>query len=111
MSSFEVFLNIVLKFSDLKWSEFRDDLMVKCMKALRKFRDGRSVEEVLSDKKLSSEIEDILEYLHNFAEKSDREEVNRVIDALGMFTKAPAPCKMKIIALIETMLGRAEAKG
>ena len=111
MSPFEVFLEIVLRFSDLKWSEFRDDLIVKCMKALRKFRDGRSVEEVLSDKKLSSEIEDILEYLHNFAEESDREEVNRVIDALGMFTKAPAPCKMKIIALIETMLGRAEAKG
>ncbi|EDP75617.1 hypothetical protein [Hydrogenivirga sp. 128-5-R1-1] len=111
MSPFEVFLDIVLRFSDLKWSEFRDDLVVKCMKALRKFRDGRSVEEVLSDRKLSSEIEGILEYLHSFAEENDREDVNRVIDALGMFTKAPAPCKMKIIALVETLTGRGKAKG
>ena len=111
MNTFETFLEVVLRFSDLKWSEFRDDLIVKCMKALRKFRDGKSVEEVLSDRKLSSEIEDILEYLHSFAEENDREKVNRLIDALRMFTKAPAPCKMKIIALVETMLGRAEAKG
>jgi len=111
MNSFEVFLKVVLRFSDLRWSEFRDDLVVKCMKVLRKFRDGKGVEEVLSDKKLSAEIEDVLEYLHSFASGSDKEEVNRVIDALGMFTKAPAPCKMKIIAIVETMLGRAEAKG
>ena len=111
MSPFEVFLETVLRFSDLRWSEFRDDLIVKCMKALRKFRDGRSVEEVLSDKKLSSEIEGVLGLLKDFASSNPPEEVNRVIDALGMFTKAPAPCKMKIIALIETMLGRAEAKG
>ena len=111
MNTFETFLEVVLRFSDLKWSEFRDDLIVKCMKALRKFRDGKSVEEVLSDKKISSEIEGVLELLKNFADSNSPEEVNRLIDALGMFTKAPAPCKMKIIALIEMMLGRAEAKG
>ena len=111
MNGFEAFLEIVLRFSDLKWSEFRDDLIVKCMKALRRFRDGKSLEEVLSDKKISSEIEGVLEYLENFAKRSSKEEVNRLIDALGMFTKAPAPCKMKIIALLETVLGRVEAKG
>ncbi len=111
MNTFEVFLEIVLRFSDLKWSEFRDDLTVKCMKALRKFRDGKSVDEVLSDKRLSSEIEGVLGLLKDFSSSSSAEEVNRLIDALGMFTKAPAPCKMKIIALIETMLGRVEAKG
>ncbi len=111
MNTFEVFLEIVLRFSDLKWSEFRDDLTVKCMKALRKFRDGKSVDEVLSDKRLSSEIEGVLGLLKDFSSSSSTEEVNRLIDALGMFTKAPAPCKMKIIALIETMLGRVEAKG
>ena len=111
MNTFEVFLEIVLRFSDLKWSEFRDDLIVKCMKALRKFRDGKSVDEVLSDKRLSLEIKGVLGLLKDFSSSSSAEEVNRLIDALGMFTKAPAPCKMKIIALIETMLGRVEAKG
>ena len=106
MNTFEVFLDIVLRFSDLKWSEFRDDLIVKCMKALRKFRDGKSLEEVLSDKKISSEIEGVIELLKNFADSNSPEEVNRLIDALGMFTKAPAPCKMKIIALVETLTGK-----
>ena len=111
MSTFELFLEVVLRFSDLRWSEFRDDLIVKCMKALRRFRDGKSLEEVLADKRLSSEIEGVLGILRDFANSSSPEEVNRLIDALGMFTKAPAPCKTKIIALLETMLGRAEAKG
>ncbi len=111
MNPFEVFLEVVLRFSDLKWSQFRDDLIVKCMKALRRFRDGKSMEEVLEDKKVSSEIEGILEVLYSFARSSEPEEVSRVIDALGLFTKAPAPCKMKIIAIVETILGRREVKG
>lgn len=106
MTPYEVFLEVVLKFSDLKWSEFRDDLIVKCMKALRRFRDGRSLEEVLSDKRISSEIEGILETLHTFARNSKPDDVNKVIDALGVFTKSPAPCKTKIIAVLETMVGR-----
>ena len=110
MNTFEVFLEIVLKFSDLKWSEFRDDLIVKCMKALRKFRDGKSLEEVLSDRKISSEIEGVLELLRDFAGSSPAEEVNRLIEALGMFTKAPAPCKTKIIALVETLTGRGKVR-
>ena len=111
MEPFEMFLTIVLEFSDLKWSEFRDDLMVKCMKALRKFRDGADLEEVISNKKLSSEIEKILPQLKEFATERTPEEVSRVIDALGIFTKAPAPCKMKIISLIETMIGKTTPKG
>ncbi|MDQ7038632.1 MAG: hypothetical protein Q9N26_05485 [Aquificota bacterium] len=111
MNPFEVFLEVVLRFSDLKWSQFRDDLIVKCMKALRRFRDGKSVEEVLKDGRISSEIEGVLETLHSFARNSDPEEVSRVIDALSMFTKAPAPCKMKIIAIVETILGRRDVKG
>ncbi|RLJ70485.1 hypothetical protein BCF55_0760 [Hydrogenivirga caldilitoris] len=106
MNPFEVFLEIVLQFSDLRWSEFRDDLVVKCMKVLRKFRDGQTLEEVLSDKKLSSEIESVLGFLESFAKTNPPEVTNRLIDALNMFTKAPAPCKVKIIALMETMLGR-----
>ncbi len=111
MNPFEVFIDVVLTFSDLKWSRFRDDLIVKCMKALRRFRDGKSVEEVLKDKKISAEIESVLEKLHAFANSSSPQEVNRLIDAFGVFTKAPAPCKMKIISIVETMLGRVEAKG
>ncbi len=111
MNSFEVFLRIVLNFSDLKWSEFRDDLLLKCMKALRRFRDGRSLEEVSSDAKLSTEIRDILPELHEFASSSTPEEVNRLIDALSLFMKAPAPCKMKIIGIVEVMIGKVEAKG
>ncbi len=111
MNSFEVFLEIVLRFSDLKWSQFRDDLVVKCMKALRKFRDGKSLEEVMSDKRISSEIEEVLDLLSEFARSNPPEEVSRLVDALGIFTKAPAPCKMKIIALVETLTGRGEVRG
>ena len=111
MNTFEVFLDIVLRFSDLKWSEFRDDLIVKCMKALRKFRDGKSLEEVSADKKISSDIEGVLELLRDFADSSSSEEVNRLVDALGMFTKAPAPCKTKMIALVETLTGKGKVKG
>ncbi len=111
MNAFELFLEVVLRFSDLRWSEFRDDLIVKCMKALRRFRDGRSLEDVLADKRISSEIEEVLGLLRDFASSNPPEEVNRLVEALGMFTKAPAPCKTKIIALIETLLGREEAKG
>lgn len=111
MKAFEVFLKVILSFSDLRWSEFRDDLIVKCMKALRRFRDGKALEEVMREKKISSEIEPVLEILHSFTRESSEEEVNRLIDALGMFTKAPAPCKMKIIAIVETMLGKREVRG
>ncbi|HIC97135.1 MAG TPA: hypothetical protein EYP11_01885 [Aquificaceae bacterium] len=111
MNPFEVFLEVVLTFSDLRWSQFRDDLTVKCMKALRRFRDGKDLAEVRREKKISSGIEEILELLHSFAKSSTKEEINRLIDALDAFTKAPAPCKMKIIGIVETMLGRVEAKG
>ena len=106
-----MFLRIVLSFSDLKWSEFRDDLFLKCMKALRRFRDGKSLEEVSLDQKLSTEIKEILPELHEFANSSTPEEVNRLIDSLGLFIKAPAPCKMKIIGIVEVMTGKVEAKG
>ncbi len=106
-----MFLRIVLSFSDLKWSEFRDDLILKCMKALRRFRDGKSLEEVSLDQKLSTEIKEILPELHQFANSSTPEEVNRLIDSLGLFIKAPAPCKMKIIGIVEVMTGKVEAKG
>jgi len=111
MNTFEAFLEVVLRFSDLKWSEFRDDLLVKCMKALRRFKDGKTLEEVLSDRKLSSEIEGVLGLLKEFADSKSAEEVNRLVEALGMFTKAPAPCKTKIIAIIGVMLGKGGVKG
>ncbi len=111
MKSFEIFLTVVSRYSDLKWGDFRDDLIVKSAKVLRKFRDGKGKEDVLSDRKLSQGIEEILDSLKTFADSSEPDDVNRVIDSLLMFTKAPAPCKMKIISLLEVMLGKAEAKG
>ena len=110
MNSTEILLEIVLRFSDLKWSEFRDDLIVKCMKALRRLRDGKTAEDLLQDKRISSEIEDILPLLETFARSVPAEEVTRTVDALGLFVKAPAPCKTKIIALLETLSGRKELK-
>ncbi len=111
MRSLELFLEIVTRYADLRWSEFRDDLTVKCMKALRKLRDGTDIKDLANQEKIVSGIEDSLELLNDFVKNSSPEEVSRVIDTLGIFTKAPAPCKMKIIAIVETLLGKRPAKG
>ncbi len=111
MRILEMFLEVVLTFSDLRWSQFRDDSILKCVKALRKFREGRDLEEILSDKKISSGIEKVLELLQEFSSNSSKEEIERLMEALVMFTKAPAPCKMSMIALARVVLGRKEAKG
>jgi len=111
MNSFEAFYLITTSFADLKWSEFRDDLVVKCMKALRRFRDGKNLEEVISDKKTSTGIEEVLPVLHEFTRSNPPEEVSKLVDALSMFTKAPAPCKMKMIDLVETLTGKRKVRG
>jgi hypothetical protein len=106
MNPFRVFLEVVLAFSDLRWNQFRDDLVVQAMKVLRKFRDGSGLEEIRAQGKFSREIDPVLELLYSFASQSSPEEVNRLIDALSLFAKAPAPCKTKMIGLIETILGK-----
>ncbi len=111
MNSFEIFHLVTTRFADLRWSEFRDDLILKSMKALRKLRDGKDPSSVLEDQKVSGGIEDVIDDLAEFVRNSEKKEVNRVIDSLGMFLKAPAPCRTKIISLIEKMLGKVEAKG
>ncbi len=106
MTLFEAFLEIVLKYSDLKWNQFRDDLIIKCVKILRKFKEGKTREEVLSDKKAVFEIEDFVDTLHLISQNFSPEEIDRLMEALKSFTKAPAPCKTKIIGIMEMMLGK-----
>ncbi len=97
------FFEITLRYTDLKWAKSRDDLISRTIKALRAFKEGRSLEEVSSTKELSFEIEDALPLLHAFV-KEHPEHVERLINLLGMFIKSPAPCKIRLINFSEALL-------
>ena len=102
MSVFEAFLKIVLKFTDLKWGQVRDDLISKSIKVLRKYRDGATPED-LKDSKLISGLEDFYEELYEIY-KSLNGQVDKLMESLSSFIKAPVPCKLKIIGIFETLL-------
>ncbi len=102
MSLFEAFLKIVLKFTDLKWGQVRDDLISKSIKVLRKYEEGKSPED-LKDSKLISGIEDFYEELYVIHQSLDGN-VDKLTEALSSFIKAPVPCKLKIIGIFETLL-------
>lgn len=102
MSVFEAFLRIVLQFTDLKWGQIRDDLISKSIKVLRKYRDGSTPED-LKDSKLVLGLEDFYEELYEIY-KSLGSEVDKLLESLSSFIKAPVPCKLKIIGIFETLL-------
>lgn len=97
------FHEIVLAHTDLRWAKSRDDLVSKTIKVLRAFKEGKGLEEVRASKELSSEIENHLEGLLNFA-RENSQEVDKLIDLLSMFVKSPAPCKIKLINFAEVLL-------
>ncbi len=102
MSVFEAFLKIVLKFTDLKWGQVRDDLISKSIKVLRKYRDGATPED-LKNSKLISGLEDFYEELYEIYRSLDGQ-VDKLMESLSSFIKAPIPCKLKIIGIFETLL-------
>lgn len=102
MSVFEAFLKIVLKFTDLKWGQVRDDLISKSIKVLRKYRDGATPED-LRNSKLISGLEDFYEELYEIYKSLDGQ-VDKLMESLSSFIKAPVPCKLKIIGIFETLL-------
>ncbi len=93
----EVFLEIVLEFTDLKWMETRDDLILKTIKTLRVLKEGKNPSE-----KLSSGIQTLLPTLRKFNDEYPQA-VDSLTEALSQFLKAPAPCKVKMINLIKTL--------
>ncbi len=95
----QLFLDIVLRFTDLKWMETRDDLILKTIKTLRVLKEGKEPSE-----KISSGIEELLPSLKEFAGKYPKS-VEYLTDSLSQFLKAPAPCKVKMINLIKTLNG------
>ncbi len=99
----ELFMYITHKYIDRQWAKSRDDLISRVMKALRAFKDGKTLEEVKKSKELSFEIEDSLEVLQSFALKNPHL-VDKLIKALGIYVKAPAPCKTRLISLVEVFL-------
>jgi len=105
MRSSELFLELVLRFSDLRWLEFRDDLLIKCVKVLRRLSEGSDPEEVREDP-LSAGVEEVLDLLESFARNADSAEVEGLMDALRIFVKSPAPCKVKIISVMESLTER-----
>ena len=102
MSQFEAFLKITLKFTDLKWGDVRDDLISRSIKVLRKYKEGRTPED-LKNSKLIQGIEDFYEELYKIY-KENPEKVESIIQALSSFIKAPVPCKLKIIGIMESLL-------
>ncbi len=105
------FFEITLKHTDLRWAKSRDDLISRTIKALRAFKEGKSLEEVKATKDLSFEIEDSLEFLESFV-KEQPESVEKLISLLSMFIKSPTPCKIKLINFAEALLeDRAVSKG
>jgi len=102
MSVFEAFLRIVLKFTDLKWGEVRDDLISKSIKVLRRYGEGATPED-LKDSKLILGLEDFYEELYEI-HKSLNGRTEKLTEALSSFIKAPVPCKLKIISVFEILL-------
>ncbi|MCS7277528.1 MAG: hypothetical protein NZ531_01630 [Aquificaceae bacterium] len=111
-ATLRAFYEITLKHTDLRWAKTRDDLLSRSIKALRAFKEGRNLQDVANTKELSFEIEDTLEFMHQFV-KEHPEEVDRLINLLSMFIKSPAPCKIRLINFAEALLEnrRASQKG
>lgn len=97
------FFEITTRHTDLKWAKTRDDLISRSMKALRAFKDGKSIQDVKAIKELSFEIENTLDLLYTFV-KEHPEDVERLIDLLSMFIKSPAPCKIRLINFAEAVI-------
>jgi len=102
MNEFEAFLEVVNKFTDLKWGDVRDDLISRSIKVLRKYKEGKTPED-LKNSKLILGIEDFYEKLYEIY-RGNPQGIDRLIEALSSFIKAPVPCKLKIINIFETLL-------
>jgi len=103
--TFEVFLELVLRFSDLERLEFRDDRIIGCLKALRRLGEGASSSE-LREGGFAGGVEEVLDILERFVREADREESLRLAEALRIFTRSPAPCKKITLSVVATLLGR-----
>ncbi len=110
MRTFEAFLEVVLRFSDLERLEFRDDQIAGCIKALRRLREGASSAELRAEGRLVGGVEEVLGILEEFVRKADAEESLRLEEALRIFIRSPAPCKKITLSVVATLLGRSEAR-
>lgn len=99
----KIFYRVITDYTDIRWAKTRDDLISKIIKVLRAFGEGKTPEEVIKEKTLSAEVEGSLSYLYDFVQ-GHQEELDRLINALSLFLKSPAPCKMKIIKLAEVFV-------
>ncbi len=98
-----LFNYITTKYMDFQWSKSRDDLISKTIKALRAFNEGKTLEEVKNNKEISFQIEDSLETLKKFSSEHPNV-VEKLIKALSIYLKSPAPCKTRLISLMEVFL-------
>ncbi|MCS7261879.1 MAG: hypothetical protein N3C13_03475 [Aquificaceae bacterium] len=103
LPTLRAFFEITTRHTDLRWAKTRDDLVSRSIKALRAFREGKTLQEVRQSKELSFEIEESLESMHRFV-KEHPEEVERLIGLLSLFVKSPAPCKIRLIYFAEAFL-------
>lgn len=111
MEALRTFFEITTRYTDLRWAKSRDDLISRCIKALRAFKEGKSLEEVKKNKELSFEIEESLHILESFA-RDHRDKVEVLIKLLSMYIKSPSPCKTRLISFAEVLIeDRAVPKG
>jgi len=98
-----VFYRVITDYTDITWGKTRDDLISKVIKILRAYKEGKSKEEVLKDRNLSFEVEQSVDYLYTFYQERP-EDTDKLMELLSHFIKSPAPCKMKIIKLMEVLI-------
>jgi len=110
MKAPEFFLELTERFSSPERLKFRDDMLVVCMKVIRKLREGRELQEISLTAKLQDEAGEVPGMLERFVREATPEEVEGLIDALRLFVKAPAPCKMKVVEVISSLVGRGSVR-
>ncbi|ADC89160.1 hypothetical protein Thal_0526 [Thermocrinis albus DSM 14484] len=98
-----IFSKIAKSFTDLTWGKSRDDLVSKCMKAIRAFLEGSSPSEVSQKREISEGIEFLLEDLYKLS-REDPEGAHKLLQLLSIFVKSPVPCKIKLISFAEALL-------
>ncbi|WP_333784313.1 hypothetical protein [Thermocrinis sp.] len=98
----ELFLSIAKAYTDLTFGRSKDELISRCIKALRLLKD-QSLESVKANREVSAGIEPFLERLEAFV-KEHPEELDCLVELLGIFLKSPIPCKIRLINFSEVLV-------
>jgi len=99
MRECQLFLEIVRRFTDERWGKVREDLILKSLKVLRAYEEGKRPEEL--SPKLTEGLGDFHLRLYEVYREAD---AKRLTEALSHFLKSPAPCKLSTISLLGKLI-------